>query len=214
MKNLLITAVFFSAFAISCNDANKTDVTVATTDTASTSKPADQPDVQMDSATMMKNWQAFMTPGEPHKMLAKSNGTWNGDITMWMSADAPPQKMTGTAENKMILNGLYQQGTHKGMYNGMPFEGISTTAYDNIKKMFISSWVDNMGSGIMHMEGPWDEATKTITMKGSCSDPMSGKTIEVKEIMKFIDDKNQMMEMYEVKNGKERKTMEIKFTKK
>jgi hypothetical protein len=33
------------------------------------------------------------------------------------------------------------------------------------KKMFSSSWVDNMGTGIMNMEGTWDEATKSIILK-------------------------------------------------
>ncbi len=42
------------------------------------------------------------------------------------------------------------------------FEGMSLMGYDNAKKVFMSSWVDNMGSGIMQMEGTWDPNTKTI----------------------------------------------------
>lgn len=169
---------------------------------------------QSDSAAMMKAWMEFMTPGEPHKMLAKANGTWNGDITMWMAPGAPPTKSTATAVNKMILNGLYQQSTHTGNFDGMPFEGISTIGYDNGKKLFVSSWVDNMGSGIMNMEGPWDAATKTMTLKGTQTDPMTGKPMEVKETFRIVDDNTHILEMFEVKGGKERKTMEIKFTRK
>lgn len=171
-------------------------------------------EAQSDSAAMMKAWMEFMTPGEHHKMLAKGTGTWNEDITMWMAPGAPPTKSTAVAVNKMILNGLYQQSTHTGNFDGMPFEGISTIGYDNGKKKFVSSWVDNMGSGIMNMEGTWDAASKTITMKGWQTDPMTGKGMEVKETMRIVDDNTHIMEMYEVKDGKERKTMEIKLTRK
>ena len=167
-----------------------------------------------DNDAMMKAWQAFMTPGEQHKMLAKSSGTWNEEITMWWAEGAPAQKNTSIAENKMILNGLYQQSTHKGNFNGMPFEGISTVGYDNARKIYISTWIDNMGTSISYMEGNWDADSKMLVMRGKQTDPMTGGIMDVRETLKFIDDKTQTMEMFETKNGKERKTMEIKFTRK
>jgi hypothetical protein len=87
-----------------------------------------------DSATMMKNWQEYMEPGNEHKMMASWNGTWNTEMTMWMAPDAAPAKSAGTTINKMVLGGRYQQATHKGTWGGMPLEGISTLAYDNAKK--------------------------------------------------------------------------------
>jgi hypothetical protein len=55
----------------------------------------------------MKAWQNYMTPGDIHKMLAASDGTWNEDITMWMAPGVPATKSTATAENKMILGGVF-----------------------------------------------------------------------------------------------------------
>ena len=112
-----------------------------------------------------------MTPGSSHQLLAKAEGEWTGEMTMWMAPDAPPMKSTVTNTNKMIMGGRYQVSTHKGDFMGQPFEGISTTGYDNAKKVFISNWVDNMGTGMMNMEGTWDEATKTMSMKGKISAP-------------------------------------------
>lgn len=60
----------------------------------------------------------------------------------------------------MILGGRYQQSMHTGSFNGMPFEGISLVGYDNTKKVFMSSWADNMGTGSMYMEGTWDQTPK------------------------------------------------------
>lgn len=165
-------------------------------------------------AAEQKAWMEYMTPGSVHEMLAKSNGEWNADITMWMSPEGPPSKSTATVMNSMILGGRYQQSMHKGEFMGLPFEGISTLAYDNSKKMFINTWVDNMGTGIMFMQGPWDDATKSVTLTGNQVDPMTGKDMQVREVFKIVDDKTQMLDMYMTKDGREMKTMEIIYTKK
>jgi len=97
---------------------------------------------------------------------------------------------------------------------GQPFEGIGVAGYDNAKKMFVGSWVDNMGTGIMTMSGTWDDATKSINYTGTMIDPMSGKDIPFREVWKFVDDNTQVMEMYSIMAGKEFKNMEIKYTRK
>lgn len=170
---------------------------------------------KMDSAAMMKAWQAFMTPGDMQKMLAKSDGVWDEEVTTWMDPSKPPQKSKSTCTNKMVLNGLYQESVHKGTMMGMPFEGHGTVGYDNAKKVFVSTWIDNMGSGIMYTEGSWDNASKSVIMKGKSTDPLTGKDADVKEVIKFPDDNTQILEMYGTgPDGKEMKMMEIKFTRK
>jgi hypothetical protein len=207
MKRIAITICAAVAF-VACNDKTETKLASSTTTEATTTEP------EIDSATAMKNWEAYMTPGEAHKMMADQEGEWTGDITMWMTPGAPPVKNTGTAVNKMILGGRYQQSTHTGNWDGMPFEGQSTVAYDNLTKKYISTWIDNMGTGLMVMEGTYDASTKTINMKGKMVDPMSGKEVNVRETLKMIDNDNQLMEMFCEKNGKEFKNMEIRSTRK
>jgi hypothetical protein len=116
--------------------------------------------------------------------------------------------------NEMILGGRYLQGTHKGTMMGMPFEGIGTNGYDNSKKIFVSSWVDNMGTGMIYMEGTWDAATNSVTLVGKTTDPLTKKDIPTREIWKFVDDNHQELEMYFMENGKEFKGMEIKYVRK
>lgn len=220
MKQKLL-AVFAAAFLFaSCGSGEKKD----------DNKPAEEKEKQEekkpeekkpeaaampDSATMMKNWQEYMTPGDMHKMLAKSDGQWNGDVTMWMYPGAPEQKSKSTAVNKMIMNGLYQESSHTGDMMGMPFNGKSIVGYDNHLKEFISTWVDNMGSGIMVLRGPWDEATKTITLKGKMIDAGTKMETSIRETFKIIDDNNEEMEMFTITpDGKEFKTMNIKYTRK
>ncbi|WP_214226892.1 DUF1579 domain-containing protein [Pedobacter sp. B4-66] len=168
---------------------------------------------QTPDDAMMKAWEAYMTPGDVHKMMANDNGSWKAEVTMWMSPDAPPTKSEGSCMQSMILGGRYQQSSFKGTMMGKPFEGLGLMGYDNAKKVFVSSWVDNMGTGMMQMEGTWDDATKSITLKGKTVDPMTGKDMDVREVHKIVDNKTHVMEMYMTTDGKEMKTMEIKFTK-
>ncbi|MNR65686.1 hypothetical protein D3C85_1888390 [compost metagenome] len=65
----------------------------------------------------------------------------------------------------------------------------------------------------MTMEGTWDEATKTTNYKGKGVDPMTGKDMDMREVYRIVDDKTHIMEMYCTTEGKEMKTMEIKFTR-
>ncbi len=162
----------------------------------------------------MKAWEAYMTPGEIHKMIATADGEWNAAMTMWMDEKAPPTISTATAKNEMILGGRYQLTKNTGTMMGMPFEGISILGYDNAKKIFTSTWIDNFGTGTMTLEGHWDAATKTIELKGKMVDPITGKDIAIRELMKFIDNDNQEMQLYERRDLGERKTMEIKYTRK
>lgn len=168
-----------------------------------------------DQDAMMKAWEAYMTPGEMHKLLASADGEWSADISMWMDPQGQPMKSKGSMTNKMIFDGKYQEGTYKGDMMGRPMEGKGITGYDNAKKQFESTWVDNMGTGIMKMTGTYDPSTKTITFMGNQVDPMTGKEMKVRETLKMVDDKNQVMTMYMTPEGaSEFKTMEIKFTKK
>ena len=162
----------------------------------------------------IKKWMDYMTPSDVHKMIAKWDGEWTEDIQMWMAPSAPPQSMQATCINKMMLGGRYQESKTTGNFMGMPFEGIGTTGWDNLRKVFVSSWADNMSTGMIFMEGPWDEATKTMQLKGKSTDPMSGKQVELRQVLKIVDDNTQVMEQFTMQEGKEFKSMEIKFTRK
>jgi Protein of unknown function (DUF1579) len=162
----------------------------------------------------MKAWENYMTPGNMHKILAEAAGDWNEEITMWMDPAAPPTKSAATSKIEMIMGGRYQVAKTTGNMMGMPFEGMSVMGYDNTTKMFTSTWVDNFGTGTLTMMGTWDAPTKSIILKGKMVDPMTGKDIWTKQIMKFIDKDTQEMEMYDTKNGTETKTMAVKSTRK
>lgn len=166
---------------------------------------------ETDQSEMMAAWQAYMTPGPMHEMLAKNVGTWKAEMTTYENPDAP-YKSEGTSTYHTILGGRYLQGKHTSVFGDMEMEGYELTGYDNAKKRFFSTWVDNFGTGVLYQEGDYDEATKTLTFSGVTIDPM-GQEIKVRQILKILDDDHSFMEMYMEQNGKESKWMEINFTR-
>ncbi len=221
MKRIAFLAFACMALISACNNENKTSGSEDKKDSAelnATGNKSARKHAAPDSATMMKNWEAYMTPGKPHEMMASWNGTWSGEVKMWQEPGTEPQSSQTKAVNKMIMGGRYQASTHTGNMMGMPFEGESLLGYDNSKKEFISTWVDNMGTGIMVLTGPWDEASKTMTLKGRVVDAAAGngEECDVREVYKVIDDNTHLMEMYgpDPKTGKEFKMMELRLTRK
>ena len=163
----------------------------------------------------MKAWQTYMTPGDMHKVLAQTEGEWTTEGKMWMDPKSEPMISKGECTYKMVLGGRYQETQFKGDMMGQQFEGKGVMAYDNFKKQFESTWIDNMGSGIMKTEGNYDPATKTFTMTGKLVDPMTSKECTVRETLKIVDDDTHVMTMYNTVGGQpEFKTMELTFKRK
>lgn len=218
MKKTLLSLCAATALFSSCeSNSNNTTEPVKDTATRSVTTESKPMAAKPDSATCMKNWVDYATPGEVHKMMSEWNGKWDGEVSMWHSPDAPPETSKTSAENKMIMGGRYQQSTHSGNMMGMPFEGLSTMGYDNAKKEFENTWIDNMGTGIMILRGKWDDASKTITLTGKCvaAEMGDGSEMGVKQTFKIVDADHHEMQMFMVtEDGKETKTMEIKYVRK
>lgn len=215
LTNIFCVALVCSAVA--CNEASTgSDATKTDSSSAATTAAADETPTLKDTAALNQAMYAAATPGEVHKALAKDNGVWEAEMTFWQTPDAQPMKMTGTATNKMLWGNNYQQSSFRcEMAPGMTFEGISTLGYDNVKKAYVNTWIDNMATGIMYMEGKMDDASKTITFTGKSADYRTGKDVAMRQTFKMVDDNTQLMEMYSTyPGGKEYKNMEITYKRK
>lgn len=214
------TSLIFCAVVLlmtACNDNSKN--ATATTDSTATAVTATKTDAapaaMPDSAAMVKAWEDFKTPGDMHKWMAKTNGSWEGEVTQWMDPNAPPAKSKASITQSSALGGRYVISKYSGSMMGMPMEGISTLGYDNAKKLFVNTWVDNLGTGIVQMSGTYDEATKTLNLKGFQTDPMTGKESDIREELTTIDNDSYTMIMYGAgMDGKEMKFMEGLFKRK
>jgi hypothetical protein len=84
--------------------------------------------------------------------------------------------------------------------------------YDNVKKKFVGSWIDNMGTGIMFSKGTYDPTTKTFTYTSEF-EAIPGVQQKIREVIKVTDKDHHTLEWYEDRGGTEVKTMEIAYTR-
>jgi len=94
---------------------------------------------QMDTQAMMEAYKKLATPGEPHKLFASLAGSWTTKTKEWMEPDKPPMESTGSAEMKMLLEGRFLQQELTGNMMGQPYSGVGITAYDNLRKRYVST---------------------------------------------------------------------------
>jgi hypothetical protein len=163
---------------------------------------------------MMELWKQAAMPGEPHKLFATLVGSWSTTTKEWVEPGKPPMESTGTAESNMMMEGRFLHQEFHGQMMGQPFTGMSIDAYDNIRKKYITVWVDTRGTGVFIMEGTGSVDGKTITLRGSHAEP-GGGTMTHRAIWTIIDTDHQLVEMYSSHHGqKETKIMEITYTRK
>ena len=173
-----------------------------------------QPEMTPEQKAAMEAWMKAATPGEGHKLLEPTIGNWNVAMSMWEKPGDPPQKSSGTAENAWMLGGRFVQGSYHSEFNGMKFEGLAYTGYDNFKKEYVGAWMDTMGTMMMTMTGSADPAGRTITSTSAMDDILTGKKITVREVTRIVDANKHVFEMWGPDpSGKEFKMMEAVYTR-
>lgn len=175
-------------------------------------KPSPPPAMPPEQQAMMEAFQKAATPGPNHKLLQAWVGEWSYAMKMWQDPAAPAQESSGTTSYRSLMDGRYVQHEHKGNFMGMPFHGTGILGYDNVSKQFQSSWLDNMSTGQMQINGSYDATKKTLTFKGDMDDMMKpGTKTKIRQTVRTVDNDTHVMEWYEMRGGKEAKTMEITY---
>ena len=204
---------------------DQTSATAASPATSTSPATAAPAAGQPNEAEMMKQMMELSKLNENHKLLASLSGNWTYNIKFWMNPDpnAKPQESKGNASTKPVMGGRYfvmdvsgkmQMPGPDGKMKDVEFKGMGIDGYDNVKKKFVSSWIDNMGTGIEFSEGTYDPATKTFTY-ASEMEAVPGMKTKVREVLKIADNDHHTFEWYEDRGkGQEAKTMEISYTRK
>jgi len=151
----------------------------------------------------MKRWMDSCTPGENHKWLAPMIGKWKTKFTMWM---APDQPMTseGTAEFSWVFEDKWVESKWSGVMMGMPYAGRSWMGYDNFKKKFVSTRIDNMATAIYPCEGFLTQDKKTLILYGPLDEPMTGEHDKtVKYVWRVLGPDKLLLEVHDLAIGEE-----------
>jgi hypothetical protein len=217
-----LSAQTTSADANATAPAKPDKATTAQPAAVATLQAADTKTSQSNEAEMMAKMMELSKLNDNHKMLASMAGTWSYTVKMWMDPSAKPTESTGTAVRKAVMDGRFVTGEYSGKFKmpgadgkmvEMNFKGMSLDGYDNEKQKFVSTWVDNMGTGVMMCDGTYDASTKSFTYTGEY-EPMPGMKCKIRQVIKSADKDHMSMEYYEDRGAGEMKTMEINYSRK
>ena len=177
---------------------------------------------QPDAAALAAMAQ-LTQPGENHKIFDQTTGDWTYVIKFWTSPDTntPPLVSTGASTTKGIMGGRYfvtdtsgkmSMPGPDGKLTDVDFIGQEIAGYDNVKRKYVSSWIDNMGTGILRLEGTYDPTAKALTYRGK-EEEVPGVINQVREVITFTDPDHHLMEYYMEAGGHETKAMEVAYTR-
>ena len=177
---------------------------------------ADAPQMSPAQKAMMDKMMKAATPGTQHAGLTGMAGEWTCSVKYQMDPSQPWQEAQTTAMITALMDGRYIQEVDSGQMNGMPFSGMGIYGFDNVSGKYVSSWIDNMGTGIMTSVGTADAAGKVINWNATMNDPMTGKASKSRIVVTVIDDNHHTMEMFGMPPGakKEMKMMTIDYVRK
>jgi hypothetical protein len=164
-----------------------------------------------DSEAMKKMMEEYARVTENHAGFKRLVGKWNTEMTCYMPG-SPTAATKGTATFRLLMGGRFMQQNFEGEIEGQKFQGTGITGYDNAQKKYVGIWIDNMGTGIMHMTGSYDEKTHTMTELGESIMPTG--PMKMKMVTRPVDDNKFVFTMYTLgPDGGEQKMMEITYTR-
>jgi hypothetical protein len=158
-------------------------------------------------------YEKYSKPGPEHKMLAKGVGAWKAHVKFWMEPGKAPEESDGIMKKKMIMGGRFLQEDFVGNFGDEKFTGAGLMGYDLQKKKYVSNWIDSMSTAIMHSEGDYDPESKTFTFQSKQFNPMTGKEVQGREVLRIVSDNDEVFEMFWLMPKGEFKVMEITYTR-
>ena len=157
--------------------------TVQDSKPAAPAAPAPPPPPGMTPAEM-DAYAAAAAPGEMHAWLAKGVGSWKGPSRNWSAPNAEPMSSEATMTSRMELGGRFLMNDVRTEWPQIGrFEGRATLGYDGAQRMFVSSWVDNMGTGMMTGSGQLSDDRKTLTLTHTYFDPAKKRNVTLREVI-------------------------------
>ena len=152
-------------------------------------------------------------PTDAHKRLEPFVGTFRAEVRMWMGP-GDPMVSTGTMTNAMDLGGRFLHQNYVGDPCEGPFpnfEGRGYWGFNKTTSKYEGFWIDTASTVMQTEAGKADASGKKWTMIGAMTCP-TGQEMKKRSVIKLIDRDHHSMEMFFTgADGKETKSMEIKY---
>jgi len=181
---------------------------------SSKSKPKPQSMLATEPSTTTTAIGLDLTqPGPEHSQLMKWVGSWDVAFTHAMKEGEPVKHATGTAIFTSAYNGRYIREEYSSEFNDHHFMGTGTTGYDRAAKHFVTTWYDNMGTGIIHLTGTATDEGNIITYLGMMMCSQQKSRVQLRHVTTWESDNSFTITMFHRSAGTERQVMELVYTR-
>jgi len=176
--------------------------------------PAQSADKAANEAPMTKALRNAMTPGDAHKKLNSLVGTFSVKMRIWVTPTGAPEESMAASVCAWVLGERYVQCMLNEDAPKAPFSGTGYIAYDNASKNYQAAWMDTGSTGITLYTGKMDASGKTALLKGSATNPLTGKPSPVQLRMTLEPDGSHLTQVWgQGKAAKMVKLMELQYSR-
>ncbi|MEQ1632439.1 MAG: DUF1579 family protein [Planctomycetota bacterium] len=164
---------------------------------------------------MMAKAAKFTQPGPLHKELEKFVGTWTTGSAFVMGGNKTPAS-PGTMTFRWLMEGRWLACEWKGTLMGRPYESFWLLGYDNFKKSFVITTVQNMDTAMLRSEGDLTQDGKTLITWGTLDEYLTGEHDKiVKNVFRFVDADHITIEVHDMHIGESNtQVLDIALTRK
>lgn len=141
-------------------------------------------------------WTAYATPGPEHAVLARRVGSWDVTVQSWRAPDAAPRESKGTSQWRALLGERFFEERFEIVTPDGTYSAIGVAGFDKIRRRYVSTWIDNEGTAILHSTGTADTAGKVLTFASDTPDPVRSEVRQIRTVETEIDANTWTMEAY------------------
>jgi len=158
-------------------------------------------------------WRAFADPGPAHESLARFLGEWDTVTSVWLEPGGEPYSVSeGRAVHTWLEKGRWLALESAGDVVEIPHHGFGILGFDNFKKRHVATFVDNISTGMLYMEGGYTASGDVLQLFGRVDEPLTGEHDRaVRYEFRFAGPDSMMLVVHDVPRGEPDVVLEIAY---
>ncbi len=159
--------------------------------------PGPQPRPQLASASVAEEIARLQAnrPGTEHRWLDPLVGSWSVELR-WQNAAGSEVRLSGTAENRWILDGRFLLCEVTAGEGASRLEGTSIYGFDARQKRHFALNLHSLASYPTQLSGTYDPVTRSFLLSARERDDATGAVFVDREVLKIDGPDRHLLELY------------------